>query len=54
MACAKLNVVFAALFVAWGAALLVYGLLHNAVSIFGVLLVAAGMWALITRLQARS
>jgi hypothetical protein len=48
-----LNIVFAAIFLLWGSALLVYGFMHDAISIFGVVLVSAGMWTLITRLQAK-
>jgi hypothetical protein len=48
-----LNVVFAALFLVWGSALLVYGFLQDVISLFGVLLVSVGMWTLITRFQAK-
>jgi hypothetical protein len=48
-----LNLVFAFLFLLWGSALLIYGFMHDAISIFGVVLVSVGMWTLITRLQAR-
>ena len=47
------NIVFAALFLLWGGALLVVGLMNDAISIFGVILVSVGMWTLITRLQAK-
>ena len=50
---AKLNVVFAALFLVWGSGLLLYGFMHDVISIFGIVLVSVGMWTLITRLQAR-
>jgi len=48
-----LNIVFAALFLLWGAALLIHAFMHDAINIFGVVLVSVGMWTLITRLQAR-
>ena len=47
------NIVFAALFLLWGGALLVVGLMNDVLSIFGVILVSVGMWTLITRLQAK-
>ena len=47
------NIAFAALFLLWGGALLVVGVMNNVISIFGVVLVSVGMWTLITRLQAK-
>ena len=49
----RLNIVFAVLFLVWGGALLRQGFVHDAISIFGVVLVSVGMWTLITRLQAK-
>jgi hypothetical protein len=49
-----LNVILGAIFVLWGGALLVAGLVRESVSVFGILLLAAGAWTLIMRLRTSS
>lgn len=47
----RLNIVLGALFVLWGGALIIRGLLHTEIELFGVLLVGVGVWTLVTRLR---
>ena len=48
----RLNIVLGALFVLWGGALIVRGLVHAEIELFGVLLLGVGVWTLVTRLRA--
>lgn len=46
----RLNIILGALFVLWGGALIVRGLLHEQIALFG-LLIGVGVWTLVTRLR---